>query len=608
MSRSAKPKRLTHIKRLFLGEKGKNLLSFLLVLIPNGISAVFEGLSFGFILVALKAFNQQAQENIPFLFGFLNDRLHSLPSQDAFILFLGLAIVLQVLRSALSYGGGVAMMIIGMQIQINAQMEVYRQILSLTFPCASKYKTGDLLEYARIPATLIGSLLDPLNQLVVSIFTVIVSFGMLLVLSPILTILAIVIFGAFAFLQKLMIGKISKASTLLAEKNVEFSKNTVQSLHALRTIHTFNRQEKVMNAILDNLEKIALTTKKINLWIRSILPLNEIMGIILVGFFLTLGKWLAIEGNPLPILLTFIMVIHRLNAKLQLCLSSITTIAFQWGNILRLEEILEKSDKEFSPVGQKKAERFAKEIAFHNVGLRYAITAEHSISNLNLTIERGKTIAFVGSSGAGKSSLLDLLLRLYEPTEGKISVDGIDLKELDAGSFRDQIGVVSQDTFIFNESVEENIRFGEQNVPWEKLVAAASKAGAHDFILKMPQGYQTVVGERGYRLSGGERQRIALARALIREPEILILDEATSNLDSLSEHRIQNALENIRGEKTVIIVAHRLSTILNADCIYVLDKGRIVESGVHADLLQMKGKYASLWMLQSKERAEEIYL
>jgi ATP-binding cassette subfamily B protein/subfamily B ATP-binding cassette protein MsbA len=217
---------------------------------------------------------------------------------------------------------------------------------------------------------------------------------------------------------------------------------------------------------------------------------------------------------------------------------------------------------------------------------------------MSLEMPRGKTIAFVGSSGAGKSSILDLLLRLYEPTQGAILIDGVDLRTYSTGSWRNYLGVVSQDISIFNDTVEENIRFGALHATAQDVCHAAEQAGLESFIYSLPEGYNTIVGERGFRLSGGQRQRLALARALLRNPDILILDEATSNLDSYSESLIQDALERLRSERTILIVAHRLSTIMNADQIYVLDQGDLIEQGNHSSLLAQKGVYARFWELQ----------
>jgi subfamily B ATP-binding cassette protein MsbA len=208
----------------------------------------------------------------------------------------------------------------------------------------------------------------------------------------------------------------------------------------------------------------------------------------------------------------------------------------------------------------------------------------------------------VGSSGAGKSSIADLLVGLYEPTTGRILIDGQPMTELDLSSWQQHLGVVSQDTFLFNSSLADNIAFGTPNASRAAIEQAASRAQAADFIESLPDGFDTLVGERGYRLSGGQRQRISLARAILRDPELLILDEATSALDSQSERLVQQAIEQFERQHTVLVIAHRLSTIVNADQICVMEQGRIVERGRHGELLDQRGVYASLWAQQSLAR------
>jgi subfamily B ATP-binding cassette protein MsbA len=236
------------------------------------------------------------------------------------------------------------------------------------------------------------------------------------------------------------------------------------------------------------------------------------------------------------------------------------------------------------------------EIRFRDVAFEYDTTPV--LQDVNLTVKAGECIAFVGSSGAGKTTLVGLVPRFFDVTRGALTINGRDVRELTLRSLRDQIGVVTQDTFLFNDTVAGNIAYGRPDTPQAEIENAARKAHAHDFILDMPEGYQTLCGERGTRLSGGQRQRLAIARALLRNPPILILDEATSALDTESERLVQAALEEVMVNRTVLVIAHRLSTIMRATRILVLDKGRIVEEGRHAELLDKNGVYRRLYDLQ----------
>lgn len=245
---------------------------------------------------------------------------------------------------------------------------------------------------------------------------------------------------------------------------------------------------------------------------------------------------------------------------------------------------------------------FQSEIVFDHVTFSYASGEKPVLQDLNLRIPRGSLIALVGQTGSGKSTLANLLARFYDPCEGKISIDGHDLRDLDLQDFRNLVGIVSQDTFLFNDSIADNIRYGRRDASQEEILAAAAQANACEFIDADPAGYERKVGERGNLLSGGQKQRLAIARAILKNPPILILDEATSALDTVTEHLVQEALNNIMHDRTVLAIAHRLSTIKRADTILVLDQGRIIEQGNHRELYQLNGNYRRLYDMQFADR------
>jgi subfamily B ATP-binding cassette protein MsbA len=241
---------------------------------------------------------------------------------------------------------------------------------------------------------------------------------------------------------------------------------------------------------------------------------------------------------------------------------------------------------------------FRSEIDFRNVSFHYA-EGDPVLANISLTIRKGEVVAIVGPSGAGKSTLVDLVPRFYDPTDGSIAIDGLDLRSVELKSLRELIGIVTQETILFNDTVRNNIAYGLDDCPIEKIIDAARAANAHNFIREMPNGYESVIGERGVKISGGERQRLALARAILKNPPILILDEATSALDTESEILVQEAIERLMAGRTSIVIAHRLSTVQHADRIVVLEGGRVVETGKHASLLRKRtGLYKKLFNLQ----------
>jgi ATP-binding cassette subfamily B protein/subfamily B ATP-binding cassette protein MsbA len=288
--------------------------------------------------------------------------------------------------------------------------------------------------------------------------------------------------------------------------------------------------------------------------------------------------------------------ISSINSNLSRCINDLSAVE-------RIASMLRRDDKEYVRSGVKPFNGLRDRIEFQSVSLEYSSEERAAVDNLDFTLPRGGMVALVGESGAGKSTIVNLLLRLYDPTSGRILVDGVDLRDLVLQQWRNHIGVVDQDPFVLNASLRDNIAFGKLNAQEDEIVAAAQAANAHEFIVQLAGGYDTTVGDRGYRLSGGQRQRISIARAILRNPDILVLDEATSDLDSHSERMIQEALDGLRRDRTLLVIAHRLSTIAKADQILVLEQGRVVEAGSHQELLALNGRYAMFWQLQSKVKS-----
>jgi len=330
-------------------------------------------------------------------------------------------------------------------------------------------------------------------------------------------------------------------------------------------------------------------------------PLTEVLSILVVIFMILFGANMILSGNKelkASEFIGFIALFSQFIAPIKTFSSAISRIQKGIVSYQRIKKLL----AEEKPVSESEdgiiIDTFKQAIKVENLYFRYENKNKYALENINFTLKKGQTLALVGPSGGGKSTLVDLICRFYEPTHGNIFIDGIPLNALHAGSFRKMMGIVTQEGILFHDTVANNIAYANPHASMEQIMKAAKIANAHDFIMQLPNGYDTFIGERGTMLSGGQRQRIAIARAILKNPQILILDEATSALDNESEKLVQEALNHLMKNRTSIVIAHRLSTILHADMILVIEEGKIIESGNHEQLLKQNGLYNKLYQLQ----------
>ncbi|MEO1636979.1 MAG: ATP-binding cassette domain-containing protein, partial [Cyanobacteria bacterium J06631_9] len=339
----------------------------------------------------------------------------------------------------------------------------------------------------------------------------------------------------------------------------------------------------------------------------GIAPLNEVCSIIALIVVAVVGR--LVVGKDLSafssILLTYLVVLFRMLPSIGYLNSSRSQLANVLPSVAVVGHFLSRENKPFMPRGHRQFSELREGIHFKQLSFRYPGAEQLVLSGIDLYLKKGSTLALVGASGAGKSTLADLLPRFYDPCSGQIEVDGIDLREFAIDSFRQQLGVVSQDTFLFNASVKENLRYGRQEANDAEIEDALRRANAYEFVNALPEGLETMIGDRGVLLSGGQRQRLAIARALLQNPDILILDEATSALDTVSERLVQKAIDELSRDRTTLVIAHRLSTVKNADQIAVLDRGQVVEMGTHTELLSKGGYYAQLCAIQFSDKAKD---
>ena len=573
-------------------------------LLAVGLSAVFEGGTIGILYLALAALANGSAAVTASLgsFGHYIEPMIARSGPEAlFLMLLGLAVVAQLLKSAMQFAGDAMTAHLRARLQGDVRDRVFRQFMEMSYAEVSSYRIGNLSSYAD-QARYIELFVRELNTLASKSGLVLSYLVVLILVSWSMTLLTVMVLGGLALLLGRTIRRIRAAAKEYTLASVALNERTLEYLEGQRTVRAFGRTAHVLERVRDALRESIQAQRKGLILKAMISPVVQSLTIITVAGGLGVALLVFGEGGVrdiLPRLAVFVLVLNRLMPQFGNINNSVARINDFMPPIERLAEILRTDDKEYLPSGTRPFEELREGVEFRNVGLTYRATKRHAVAGVSFDLPRGRMVALVGASGAGKSTLADLLLRFYDPSEGAILVDGVNLRELDTTAWRKRLGIVSQDTFIFNASVRDNIAFGKLDATDDEIMAAARAAQAHEFIERLSDGYATEIGDRGYRLSGGQRQRLAIARALLRDPDILILDEATSDLDSHSEALIQEALVRLRSERTVLAIAHRLSTVAMADEILVLSNGALAERGTHDELLARDGLYAHLWKLQA---------
>ena len=375
-----------------------------------------------------------------------------------------------------------------------------------------------------------------------------------------------------------------------------------ETLGGLRIIKAFIAEKKMSDRFDNVTEAMKKKTEKVSLRQASAHPVSEFMGTVLITIVLFFGGLLILSGKSVvdaPIFIYYMVILYSIINPIKDFSKASYAIPKGMASMERINKVLDAENDIVEVAHPKVIKGFNDMISFRNVSFRYPDGQRMILDDVSLDIPKGKTIAIVGASGAGKSTMVDLIPRFYDPIAGSITIDGIDIREASLKSLRGLIGNVNQESILFNDTIFNNIAFGVENASLEDVMAAARIANAHEFIMEKEGGYDFVIGDRGVKLSGGQRQRISIARAILKNPPILILDEATASLDTESEKIVQEALERLMSTRTTIAIAHRLSTIRNSDEIIVLHEGKIVERGRHEELLALNGHYRRLNDMQA---------
>lgn len=584
-----------------------NLVAFALVMpILNILFQIEERVTtyipFSSLDLTTQAGWSQMKEVVTNNFGYFVSRLIETEGASYTLIILGVYLVLMtLLKVGATYLGGFFLVPIRTGVVRDLRNQLNAKILALPLGFFSEERKGDVL--ARITGDVgevENSVMSSLDLLLKNPILIFVYLGSMLVISWQLTLFVFLVLPIAGFVMG-RVGKSLKRTSLEAQNQWgQLISQVEETLGGLRIVKAFTAEEFVDKRFRDSNEEYRQTVIGVNR--RQLLahPVSELLGTATIAIVLWYGGSLILNRDSSIDASTFIyylVIFYSLINPLKDLSKGAYAIRRGMGSMERVDRILQAESTITDPA-EPKPVVFNEAIRLEKVSFRYA--EEWVLRDVDLTIRKGQTVALVGHSGSGKSTLVDLIPRFYDVVEGRITIDGTDIREVAVADLRRLMGNVNQEPILFNASVFENIAFGVEGATLEKVRQAAEVAHADEFINEMPAGYDTNIGDRGGKLSGGQRQRLSIARAVYKNPPILILDEATSALDTKSERLVQSALDHLMEGRTTIVIAHRLSTIIHADVICVVDDGRIVEQGTHDELLALGGHYAKLHAIQVK--------
>lgn len=535
---------------------------------------------------------------------YVNEQLGSLISNGSVYHALGIVCVLIIcsifLKNLFLYLSYRAMGPVKNSIVNQFRVDLYNKVLRLPIGYFTEQRKGDLMSRLTTDVGEVeGSVVGTLEGWVRDPLTIIINLAVLLYISPQLTLFILLCIPVMGFIIGRLSRSLKKQSQQVAVKSGETISTIDETLGGLRVIKAFNIEGKLKEKFHNISSDLVTARNKIGFRRDLASPMSEMMGVAIFAGILWFGGRLVLSGElglNGALFLAYMGLFYNIIDPAKSISTAFNNMQKGSAAIDRIEEVLMAPITVDENPNGKKLDSFTGSIEFKNVGFKYDDVV--ILKGINLKVEKGKTVALVGSSGAGKSTLADLVPRFHDASSGEILVDGVNIKDYSLHSLREQISIVTQEPILFNDTIAGNIALGMDNAADADIEEAAKVANAHDFIMKKEKGYDTNIGDRGGKLSGGERQRMTIARAVLKNPPILILDEATSSLDTESERLVQDAINNLMNNRTSLVIAHRLSTIRHADEIIVLQKGEIVERGTHDSLIAQNGFYKRLVDMQ----------
>ena len=531
-----------------------------------------------------------------------------LSEKDAFMLnMIAVSIVvIFIFRGIFYFGQNYLMSYVGQHVIIDIRGEVFRKLQRLSMSFYDKNKTGTIMSsVTNYVNALQGALIENTIELVTEGFILIGSICAMVYLDWRLTVFTFCTFPIVLWFMNFFGRKIRRSGGQIQEATADITSVLQESVSSARVVKSFVREAyEILRFDQENMANFKANMRN-SRYMATLTPTIELVAALGVTLILWYGGHNVIDGKTTPgSLIAFLVYAVNISNPIKRITRVIGNIQRALAAAQRVFNVLDLPEEVTDMPGAKPLPPVKGAVTFEHVSFSYN-PGEEVIHDLSLSVQPGQIIGVVGPSGAGKSTIASLLPRFYNVDSGVIRVDGVDIATVTLDSLREQVGIVPQETLLFNGSVYDNIKYGRLDATEEEVVSAAKAANAHDFILNLPQGYQTKLGDRGVNISGGQRQRIAIARAILKDPRILILDEATSALDTESERIVQDALNRLMIGRTAFVIAHRLSTILNADRIIVLDHGRLIEDGTHGQLMQLNGLYAHLYQIQYSSKKEE---
>lgn len=483
------------------------------------------------------------------------------------------------------------------------RLDLYRHLQSLSMSFFNRHRTGELISRIINDTGVMNEMISlSFSNFIRDPILILVYFVFLLVLNWKLTLIILIGLPPVVFGMDRLGKHLRRYSKKCQERMADLYTHLQESLAGIKITKVFGAKETEISRFKKHLQNFFKINLK-RIWVQKLsTPFNELVGTAIAVFILWYGgREVLLDKTIRPEeFIQYIFALFMIMQPLKALSNDYTSVMQGLAAAERIFSLMDTKPDISSQVGARKAEHLREKIVFENVSFAYGAENESAIEGVSFELRKGEHIAIVGPSGGGKTTIIDLMLRLYDPQEGAIYLDGTDIREFELWSYRSLFGVVTQDVILFYDTVKGNIAYGKPDATMDEIIESAKIANAHKFIMALPLGYDTIIGERGITLSGGERQRIAIARAILKNPEIIIFDEATSSLDTESERLIQEAIERLIKNRTVVTVAHRLSTVKEAHRILVIDKGRIVEEGNHESLMRTDGLYRLLYSIQFK--------